>query len=667
MQLYGEAFVAFWNVMSGSVLIPPAPPPAPPSAPSLPSATNAVNVPALIGGLVAAGVLLILAAAGWLLFLRRRTKRSPRHAASVPPSAASGKLQLPEVLVALDNSDDHSGPGGHALWTESCSSSPAATPRDSAGGRAQGRVLATPETCPAARQSLALDQDAPEPGARSGADIKGMGFERCDAFDAQRVSEAFRRMAHGSSVSLRAGSKASFRLGLEGEGGVAARVGSSFNVESFVVLGSTARLAARQSLPSPSSMARATRASSRFAVGALVSPWGAALAAAALGSAPEEPGGQPADPAAANVGTPMPSPEPVSPWGAGLAAAALGLSEPEASPTSGPALVSPWGAMLAAAALGPSEPEDIVAACDCPPPDPALVSPWGAVLAGAALGMPSVDLAGCLAAKRVVPEGGRAPSVPPSVPVPAPGIHHHSSSCIAASSDASFVRISSVPMISDLLLPFHPSYASMEQRRSTASSVPEDNEPSATYSRSSFPGEGGAAPSDTFTRGSLPGGGGGGPSSTFWRGSFPGSIAGASSFGMSSPSTGPAFSFPSSAAGSAGFHPATAEAGASAWRLGSAGPQDMYASETNVVLEAYRNVPLGDPSTKAAVAGSPSLSPAAAAAAQSNGSESSDQSQSFASGISSVSTLAPLNSRMTGRMATKEPNPNVHFELDWER
>ena len=153
----------------------------------------------------------------------------------------------------------------------------------------------------------------------------------------------------------------------------------------------------------------------------------------------------------ANAGA-GPAHEMVSPWGASLAAAALGLtptgSYDEASRQS-PVFISPSHS-------GPGGPTLRLSGLGATGLSSELVSPWGGSFAATALGLPTPRASG---------ETGQLPL--PPMPIGVYGqahAHHRTTSSPASVSNLSSAREgvtpnSGVPMVSELLLPYHPAYS----------------------------------------------------------------------------------------------------------------------------------------------------------------------------------------------------------------
>ena len=310
-----------------------------------------------------------------------------------------------------------------------------------------------------------------------------------------------------------------------------------------------------------------------------------------------------------------------SPCGASATAATLG-DVPSASSGVEHVLVSPWGATLAATALGLGPEPDLKA------DSATLVSPWGALLAAAALGLPSVD----------APSGAgseaKAHKSSSSGPKPA------ASGAFGPTSGQQSARVPmsvTVPMLSELLLPFHPTDA-------------------------------------MHTGFGIMGGGGGGTSvRASASGLSPAGLQPAASRNLMGSEPLPKMSIggnsSASALGgqSATLHPRVLS------RSSNGSPLPYGSPPTSEGLQKVigsPHLPSG-PSHLTVVHGGPMGSathptPFAQASGVVGRTSDSSASASFASpSVTMLPGASTLQHKMTGRLATVEPNPSVRFELDW--
>ena len=629
MDIYGMAFLQYWSVVietgSGQVLIPPAPPPQPPPAVvSQGQGALSTHTVALIAGLLVAGacVALILVGAVYLWKRRQRRQRELYKASTTMGSTPLGDASSsthpkcktcsrPAVTLSLDGGvtsgsdsrdvgqyggrDGGSAGAGTTTWDQRVSLSgsslttatndwPAVSGRSPLWGGGGGAGVASP------------------PG---GVHVGGRGGFNEMAI-ADMAAAARRRLAQGSSISLMAGSKASFRLGLNRASQSPAPISDqtqrdsqasdsaqynfsgnfpgNFPAESFVILGSSGRLLARQqSSGKKRQQAPSTARSPLGAVPSGVSDKGDAIAVAAGGIPP-----------------------PQSPWGATAAAAALGLVSEEGSegtsygvanpaeatrqaePRAEASLASPWGAALAATALG-LDPD--------PVPEPGLApmaSPWGALLAAAALGHPSIEHQ---------PSGSGQASTA-----------EEGSRTLRAARPTAVT----VPMVSELLLPFQ---------------YPNDAAPPTTM-RSSNNGPNSASAfnrtptSDPSSFASHAFSGAGAPLTPAFSGTGPSMIGELSMPGSASANTIRPYARLSNGQSSPYLSPPTsAGVGAS--------------SSTPFSVSAMDGPAFGRPSVASAFGSSTAVS------------------------MTGGASGSALQAKMTGRLATLEPDPSIRFELDW--
>ena len=536
----------------------------------------------------------------WKQWKQNRDQKASGSSAS---SSAANQKGVPHATVILSMDDGYgravASDTGAAAWGTLSPDSSMTTdwplePRQPGEGQIrEGHVQ--PGEGHAHRNIMGVNIPPPGGGGRAPPDSRG--YDEMAVIDI--AATARRRLAHGSSISLMAGSKASFRLGLDGV--ALGRHGSnalaspkpgssSFSAESFVILGSSGRLLARQqSRAKPGGGCMQSTSTVR-------SPLGLA------NSRPPESG--------ANRGEPA-SP---SPWGAATAAAALG-DVPAPSPGAEQGLVSPWGAALAATALG-LEPEPAHKSDSA-----SLVSPWGALLAAAALGLPSVD-APSVSGSEAKAHKSSASGFKPAASGSTSGQHSSSRAPMSVT----------VPMVSELLLPFHPTDA-----------------PPAGIG--------------------ITGGGGGG--GTFSRASASGlSFAGQQAASQVFMGSGPLPKM------SMGGNPSASTLGGPSVNLNprvfsrsSNGSLPPYGSPptSGVLPTAFGSPPpLSGPSFQPSVPGSSTPFALAPAVVDPSRTSDSSASASFASpSITMSSGASTLQHKMTGRLATVEPNPSIRFELDW--
>ena len=455
-NLYGKRFLTTWRIdpsipFQGSIQIPPAPPalPVPPPSPfsnitdAAPSPS--LNWPALLGGLLAAAVILIASVTFGVLFYQRRRREqqqsgSHKTVSDGTYSFTSRDHKYNSVVVSTDGGD---------------------------GGLPKSR---SPDTAIAASgrdiSSLVMSKNAllshAQQNSRAGEETEthSHSLDPLPADIAQSLMMAQRRLAHGSTLSLMAGSKASFVLGRESTG-LGKPLG--FSAESFKVIDASGRKLLQECVhcsaglsPSPerppqgrfiSSLTTSQIADRAIITGvkplALVSEEVSEILSG--GGESNGPSGRP------DSG--------VSPRGAAWATPVRSVgAHPflEAGKTTVEAsgcMISPWGAALAASALGITEDEN--------PPTPhhpalanelstqtSAVTSNKAAASRAAL-MPSPGIGGQNPASAVgkvltpeAPQAGYGSSIP-----------------------------SAVPMASDLLLPFLPAHSLFDKHISSFSRV----------------------------------------------------------------------------------------------------------------------------------------------------------------------------------------------------